>query len=195
MRQDPFADERTDMFPSARLTFRTLGLLGLVALAGCTVAAVEGLNIARDQAAYSAHIDAARAGHPAAQYQVGNALCCSLTEGSGPFYNTPQAVSWLCRSAAQDYGPAAFRLGEIYSGTTVKGVRLSREATGLVTGHMTSRPVAYGWMSRAAALNQPHAAQKRDEIWQNMSPAERERAQQMANGQAPLLCEWREVTR
>jgi hypothetical protein len=87
------------------------------------------------------------------------------------------------------------RLGEIYSGTTVKGVRLAREATELVIGHSTNRAVAYGWMSRAAALNQPHAAQKRDEIWQSLSPAERERAQQMANGQAPLLCEWREVTR
>lgn len=183
------------MFPPDQLLRRALALLGVLALAGCTVAAVEGLNIARDEAAYSAHIDAARAGHPAAQYQVGNALCCSLSQGSGPFYNTPQAVSWLCRSAAQDYGPAALRLGEIYSGNTVKGVRLAREATELVIGHSTNRAVAYGWMSRAAALNQPHAAQKRDEIWQSLSPAERERAQQMANGQAPLLCEWREVTR
>ena len=183
------------MFSSAWFSRRILALIGAMALAGCTVAAVEGLNIARDQAAYSAHIDAARAGHPAAQYQVGNALCCSLNEGSGPFYSTPQAVSWLCRSAAQDYGPAAFRLGEIYSGTTVKGVRLAREATGLVTGHTTNRAVAYGWMSRAATLNQPHATQRRDEIWQSMSAEERERAQQMANGQAPLLCEWQEVGR
>ena len=181
------------MVSSTSFSSRVFALIGLLALTGCTVAAVEGLNIARDQAAYSAHIDAARAGHAAAQYQVGNALCCSLTEGSGPFYNTPQAVSWLCRSAAQDYGPAAFRLGEIYSGTTVKGVRLAREATGLVTGHTTNRAVAYGWMSRAAALNQPHAPQRRDEIWQNMSPAEREKARQMANGEAPLLCEWQEV--
>ena len=183
------------MFSSAWFSRRALALIGAMALAGCTVAAVEGLNIARDQAAYAAHIDAARAGHPAAQYQVGNALCCSLTEGPGPFYNTPEAVAWLCRSAAQDYGPAAFRLGEIYSGTTVKGVRLAREATGLVTGHTTNRAVAYGWMGRAAMLNQPHAAQKRDEIWQAMNAAERERAQQMANGQAPLLCTWQEVGR
>ncbi len=69
------------------------------------------------------------------------------------------------------------------------------EATGLVTGHTTNRAVAYGWMSRAATLNQPHAAQRRDEIWQSMSAEERERAQQMANGQAPLLCEWQEVGR
>ena len=181
------------MVSSSSCLSRVIALIGLLALTGCTVAAVEGLNIARDQAAYSAHIDAARAGHPAAQYQVGNALCCALTEGSGPFYSTPQAVSWLCRSAAQDYGPAAFRLGEIYAGTTVKGVRLAREATGLLTGHTTNRAVAYGWMSRAAALNQPHAPQRRDEIWQNMSPAEREKARQMANGEAPLLCEWQEV--
>ena len=72
------------MFSSAWFSRRGLALLGALALAGCTVAAVEGLNIARDQAAYYAHIDAARAGHPAAQYQVGNALCCSLTEGPGP---------------------------------------------------------------------------------------------------------------
>ena len=183
------------MFSSTRLSLLGLVLTSAVALAGCTVAAVEGLNIARDQASYSAHIDAARAGHPAAQYRVGDALCCSLNEGSGPFYNTPQAISWLCRSAAQDYGPAAFRLGEIYSGTTVKGVRLAREATGLVTGHTTSRPVAYGWMSRAAALNQPHAAQRRDEIWQTMTAAERDKAQRMANGEAPLFCEWDDVGR
>lgn len=55
-----------NMFSSARFSLRALALLGAVALAGCTVAADEGLNIARDQSAYSAHIDAARAGHPAA---------------------------------------------------------------------------------------------------------------------------------
>lgn len=102
---------------------------------------------------------------------------------------------WLCRSAAQHYGSAAFRLGEIYSASTVKGVRLAREATGLVTDHTTNRAVAYGWMSRAAALNQPHAAQKRDGIWQSLSPVKRDWAQQVANSQAPLLCAWHDVAR
>lgn len=174
---------------------RFMAMLGVLALAGCAVAAVEGVDIAYDQAVYSSNIDAARAGNAEAQYRVGNALCCSLNEGSGPFYSTPQAVSWLCRAAEQNHGPAAFRLGEIYSGTTVKGVRLARQATETILGHTTNRAVAYAWMSRAATLNEPHAAAKRDEIWRKLSPAERESGQAMANGQAPLSCEWREVTR
>jgi len=174
---------------------RLMAVMGVLALAACAVAAVEGVNIARDQAIYSSHIDAARAGNAEAQYRVGNALCCSLNEGSGPFYSTPQAVSWLCRAAEQNHGPAAFRLGEIYSGTTVKGVRLAREATETVLGHNTNRAVAYAWMSRAAALNEPHATVKRNEIWAKLSATERDSGQAMATGQAPVLCEWREVTR
>ena len=183
------------MVSSTPFSCRVFSVIGLLALTGCAAVAVEGLNVARDQVTYSANIDAARAGQPAAQYQVGNALCCSVTEVSNPLYSTPQAVSWLCRSAAQDYAPAAFRLGEIYFGTTVKGVRLAREAASLVAGQTTNRAVAYGWMSRAAALNQPEATQRRDEIWRKMSAAEREKAEQMAHGEAPLLCEWEEVGR
>ncbi len=166
----------------------------LFALAGCAGAAIEGANIARDKVIVANNIDAARAGNAVAQYKVGEALCCSLNEGTG-FYNTPQSVDWLCQSAAQNNTDAAFKLGQIYSGDTVDGVRVIRRVGAAVAGASTDIPVAYSWFRHAEAGGNKDAAKISDEMWREMTPAERDTAAAMLTGKAPLRCRWNEVIR
>src|SRR3546814_16198898 len=85
--------------------------LFLPALAGCVGAAMEGANMAKDEAVFRNNIEAARAGDAEAAYRVGDALCCSLGDRKG-FYNTRDAVEWLCRSSAEGYAPASRKLAQ-----------------------------------------------------------------------------------
>lgn len=163
-------------------------------LAGCAGAAVEGANMARDKAIVSNNIDAARRGDALAQYKVGEALCCSLNEGEG-FYNTPQSVDWLCQSATQGNADAAFKLGQIYSGDTVDGVRVIRRVGAAVAGASTDIPVAYSWFRYAEAGGNKDALKISDEMWREMTPAQRDTAAAMLTGKAPLRCRWNEVIR
>ena len=182
------------MKSSFRNYYRLL-LAALLVLPGCAAVVVEGANIAKDQVVYANNIDAARNGNAEAQYSVGNSLCCALNETDDGFYNTPRAVDWLCRAAAQNHGPAAFRLGEIYSGDTVSGLRMMREVATTVAGNTTNGPVAYAWMNRAASLGVRDAVKERDDIWKKLSADERVTAQSLASGSTPLRCRWNEVIR
>jgi TPR repeat protein len=170
-----------------------IGVCGLLALGGCVGAATEGANIARDKVIVSNNIEAAQAGDAEAQYRVGDALCCSLNEGEG-FYDTPKAVAWLCRAAAQNHAPAALRLGEIYSGDVVDGVRVLRRVAQKVAGSSTDPAVAYGWMRRAEALGAQDARAAGSALWADMTAAERSRAEAMVLGRTPLPCTWEQVT-
>ena len=170
-------------------------VFAMLALTGCAAVVIEGANIAKDQVVFANNIEAARNGDAAAQYAVGNSLCCALNESDDGFYNTPKAVDWLCQSAAQNHGPAAFRLGEIYSGDTVSGLRMMREAAHVVAGNTTNGPVAYAWMSRAATLGVRNATKERDDIFKNLSAEDRVKAQNLASGSATLLCRWNDVIR
>ena len=102
-------------------------------LAGCVGAAAEVAQTARAKATVNNNIEAAEKGDRVAQYKVGDALCCSATDDQAGIYNTRASVKWLCASAAQGYGPAMYRLGRIYSGHTVKGVRLMRRVANDMT--------------------------------------------------------------
>lgn len=168
------------------------GVLGLLALAGCVGAVAEGANITRDKVIVSNNMAAAQAGDAEAQYRVGDALCCSLNEGEG-FYDTPQAVDWLCRATAQSHGPAAYKLGAIYAGDVVEGIRVMRRVAQKVAGSSTDRAVAYGWLRRAEALGVGDAREAGTALWAKLNAAERAKAEAMVLGRTPLPCTWNEV--
>lgn len=172
--------------------FKTAGMLGLLLLAGCVGAVTEGANIARDKAIVANNSKAAAAGDAEAQYRVGDALCCSLNEGEG-FYDTPKAVGWLCRAAAQNHGPAAYKLGAIYAGDVVDGIRVLRRVAQRVAGSSTDRAVAYGWLRRAETLGVGDAREASSALWSELTPAERAKAEPMVLGRTPLPCAWEEV--
>ncbi len=161
-------------------------------LSGCVSAATEGANIARDKSTVSSNIDAARAGDAEAQYKVGDALCCSVNEAQG-FYDTPQSVEWLCRAAEQNHGNAALKLGEIYTGDVVSGVRVLRRVAQRIAGSSTDFAVGYGWVRRAEALGVAEAQGLAQNLWAAMTPADKERASKMVTGSVALPCLWREV--
>ena len=120
---------------------RLLCWLLLPALGGCAGAAMEGANMARDEVVYDKHIEAAQTGDAEAQYRVGEALCCSLGDREG-FYDTRESVEWLCRSAEQGYAPASQKLGQIYSGRVVSGVRILRRVAEGVSGRPENLPLS-----------------------------------------------------
>ncbi len=169
-----------------------LGTLALLGLAGCVGAATEGANIARDKVVVSNNIAAAQTGNAEAQFKVGKALCCSLNEGEG-FYNTPQSVDWLCKAAAQNHGPAALKLGEIYSGDVISGARVLRLVAQGVAGTTTEPAVAYAWMRRAEALGVADARKPASALWADLTPAQRGDAEAMVTGRTPLPCNWSTV--
>ena len=177
---------------SMRRVAAVLGTLALFGLAGCVGAATEGANIAKDKVVVSNNIAAAQGGNAEAQYKVGKALCCSLNEGEG-FYDTPKSVGWLCRAAAQNHGPAALKLGEIYSGDVISGVRALRRVAQGVAGTTTRPAVAYAWMRRAEALGVADARKPASALWADLTTAERGEAEAMVTGRTPLPCEWSAV--
>ena len=175
-------------------TVSVLGALALFALAGCVGAATEGANIAKDKVVVSNNIAAAQTGNAEAQYKVGKAMCCSLDEGGQGFYNTPQSVAWLCKAASQNHGPAAFKLGEIYSGDVVSGVRVLRRVAQKVAGSSTEPAVAYAWLRRAEALGVADARKPAAALWAGLTPDDRTEATALVTGTKPLPCEWSKVT-
>ncbi|MEO1291518.1 MAG: hypothetical protein AAFV62_01590, partial [Pseudomonadota bacterium] len=166
-------------------------LLGVLC-AGCVAVGVEGANITKDEVVYQRNIVDARNGDPEAQYLVGDALCCSINEGSG-FYNTPKAMTWLCASARQGYAPAMFQAGKILSGDVVDGIRVSRRLVQGVVGTSTNLPVAYGWLRAAEANGVAEAQDRADEVWSEMAEAERAAAGETQEGALPELCTWEEL--
>ncbi|GHD40392.1 hypothetical protein GCM10017083_03620 [Thalassobaculum fulvum] len=168
------------------------GMLGLFLSAGCAGVVAEGANIGRDKLIVSNNIEAARSGDAEAQYRVGDALCCSIDEGQG-FYDTPEAVAWLCRAAGQGHGPAAYKLGEIYAGDVVSGVRVLRRVAQKVAGNSTDRAVAYGWFRRAEVLGVDGARDSGSELWAALGADERRKAEALVLGRSPLPCAWDEV--
>lgn len=172
---------------------RAAAVLAVLGLGGCVGAVTEGANIARDKAVVSNNMAAAQRGDAEAQFKVGSALCCSLNEGQG-FYNTPQSVSWLCKAAAQNHGPAAQKLGEIYSGDTISGARVMRRVAQLAAGSTTNPAVAYVWMDKAEALGVAAARKPAEDLWASLTPAQRSDAEAMVTGKKATPCEWRDVT-
>lgn len=170
-----------------------LAVPGLLLLAGCAGAAVESANVVRDRMIVSNNLAAAEAGDPEAEFRVGDALCCSVDEGGEGFYDTPRAVGWLCRAAAQNHGPAAYKLGAIYAGDVVDGVRVLRRVAQRVAGSSTDYAVAYGWLRRAETLGVADARRASADLWTRLDAEERGRAEAIVLGRTPLPCTWEQV--
>ena len=168
-------------------------LIAATTLAGCAGVALEGANIAKDKAEAQANMSAAQAGDAEAQYKVGKSLCCAVDEGGPSFYNTQEAVAWLCKSAAQNYSPAALKLGEIYAGNLVSGLRVMRRAAEKVVQPRTNLSVSYAWLQRATALGNADAAGPAADVWRKVTPAQQAQATALSSGKAPLACEWTQV--
>jgi len=173
--------------------FFSLNVISLFAsgalLSGCASAVIEGAQAAKSEVIIAENIGKANAGDPIAQFKVGEAYCCSLNEGSG-IYNTKTSVDWLCRSARQGYSPAMFKLGKIYSGDTVDGVRLARRLAAGVTGSSTNLAVASAWFQMAADKGMKEAADRVRDVSKDMNAAQIQTARQvygMRETQAPCL--------
>jgi len=174
-------------------------LVGLVTvlllplLAGCVGVAAEGANIAKDRVILASNLEAAQAGDVEAQYRVGKALCCSLNEGEG-FYDTPRSVEWLCTAARQGHGPSAYKLGEIYSGDVISGLRVMRRVAQRVAGSSTNPVIAYAWMQRAEEFGVEDAGPSARALWQDLSAHQRSTARVMLQADSEdLPCEWQQV--
>ncbi len=172
--------------------FAFLAVLGHL-LGGCVGAGLEGANIARDRLIVDNNIGAAQKGDPVAQFKVGEALCCSPRETKGTFYNTKLSVAWLCASARQGHAPAMYKIGKIYSGDVVDGVRLIRRAAMGLAGSSENHPIAYSWLRHAAARNEPDAQNRADEVWRGLNEAERQEAARILQTGALPKCLWEEV--
>ena len=147
----------------------TLAVLILVTLpVGCAAPVVEAALIARDQATYQSNLAAAQAGNAEAELKVGNALCCSVSADQ-PFYNTQRATEFLCRAAIQGNRDAMFRLGRIYDGDTVDGLRAGRRLAAAVADAPLHPVAVWTWFSVAADAGSPDGARRAEQVRTHMS--------------------------
>lgn len=169
---------------------QVLGLLAVTMLAsGCVGVATEGARGAASQVTVDQNIAKARQGDREAQFKVGNALCCGVDDRGG-FYNTRQAVTWLCLSAVQGYGPAMHKLGRIYAGDTVDGVRVIRRVAGAVAGSQTNLPVSYAWFANAKAYGVAEAGEGAQDVWKDMNASQQKTAADLTATGLKATCDW-----
>lgn len=161
-------------------------------LSGCAGIAIEGAKVARSELIISQNIDAAQAGDAQAQFNVGEAYCCSVHEGSG-LYNTQTSVEWLCRSARQGFTPAMFKLGKIFSGDVIDGIEWKRRIAQGIVGTSTNVAVAAVWLQFAADNGEPDAQERLQEVWDEMDEHSRESAQTLYRQGTDTACLWEEV--
>ena len=175
---------------------RVPAILALISLtaSGCVTAALEGANITKDKVTIDNNIDKANKGDPEAQYKVGDAYCCSVHEGKG-FYNTRLAVRWLCTSARNGYAPAMYKIGKIYSGDVIDGVRLGRRLVQGVAGTSENPPVAYVWLALAKKYGIKEADKRSKEVWVDMTDREREETRRLIKDAVNVPCNWEAVIR
>jgi TPR repeat protein len=159
--------------------------------AGCAAAVGEAAYGAKAKATYESNIDAANKGDKVAQFKVGEALCCEVNGRDGA-YDTRRSVEYLCKSAAQGYGPAMYKLGRIYTGDTVDGVRLMKRAAAAAMAP-TNPPIAYAWFSNAKAYGEKDAADAAQEEWKEMTPQQQEVAKMQAARGLGATCRWEEA--
>lgn len=167
-------------------------MLALILIGGCVAPILEGANISKDKAVLSANQEAAESGDPEAQYKVGDAYCCSPREGGG-FYNNRLATEWLCKSAQQGYAPAQYKLGQIYSGDMVDGIRILRRVATAAVGSPDDQAVAATWFTLAADQEEEDAAAQRDEIVEALSADQRQRYEGYLETWQSAPCRWDDV--
>jgi TPR repeat protein len=174
----------------ARVTYFSVAS---ILLSGCVGAVSETANIAKDKIIISNNIKKAQAGDPEAQFKVGDSLCCSIGDSNKGFYDTKKSIEWLCRSADSQYGPAAFKIAQIYSGDTVSGVRVIRRIASKIAGKISVPSVAYSWFRFAEKYGEKDARKRADSMWASLDEKEREEAREYVTGQKKLPCLWADV--
>lgn len=123
----------------------------VISLVGCVSTAMEGANMAKDKTVRSNNMDAANAGDAEAQFKVGSSYCCSPKNTTHGVYDNNKATEYLCMAARQGYAPAANKIGDIYSGDTVSGLRiLRRVANAAAADKLDNKIIAYYWYQQAA---------------------------------------------
>ncbi len=172
----------------------TLAVLILVTLpVGCAAPIVEAAMVARDQSIYQSNLAAAQAGNAEAELKVGNALCCSVSADQ-PFYNTQRATEFLCRAAIQGNRDAMFRLGRIYDGDAVDGLRAGRRLAAAVADAPLHPVAAWTWFSLAADAGAPDGARRAEQVRTHMSAPQLAQARQLqAAGARAMPCTESEV--
>ena len=174
---------------------RGLLLLSVAALvlSGCVAAVGEGAHVAKNKVIYKNNITKANRGDPVAQFKIGNALCCSVDEKDRTFYSTRKAVGWLCASAVQGHVPAMYKIGKIYSGDVVEGVRLARRLAQAVAGTSENYPVAYAWFAQAAARGEKDAKPLANKLWDGMSSAQQAETRKLVDAGLRATCRWEDA--
>ncbi len=163
------------------------------ALSGCVSAVVEGGHIAINRSIVDDNIDKANRGNRVAQFKIGNAYCCSIDEKDHTFYSTRKAVDWLCASAVQGYAPAMFKIGEIYTGDVVDGVRLARRIAQEVAGTSENHPVAYAWFALATVYGIKEADPETATLWNAMSPEQKVETRKLVDAGLRATCRWEDA--
>ena len=120
--------------------------------------------------AHTWFLKAAEQGHPMAQYKVG----ASFHFGTGVTADRAQAVSWYRRAAGNGvaeaqhnhgFGPSQLALGYLY----LQGIAVGKDPA-----------EAWAWFRAAESRDVAGAAKARAAAGENLSPADLEKAQQMA---------------
>lgn len=116
----------------------------------------------------------ARAGKPVAEYRM------ALLQLQ---HDNPAALDWMCKSAAQGYGPAQLNLGHWYNED-----RRQQDLWPFISVSLDNR-VAYMWYTLAAEHGVPFATQYRDNlVAAGMSRQDIAEAKAMAAAWRPGSC-------
>jgi hypothetical protein len=161
-------------------------------LSGCVGVAVKGAKYAGNQATISQNEAAAARGDARAQYELGEAYCCSV----GPVdltHDTVKATIWLCQAARQGYAPAQYRLGRLYSGNPVEGIDVQQRAKLLISGAPKNKPLALMWLTLATQGGDGESAAPLAELKREMTPQEQEAGQAYLAAWQGAPCEWEQV--
>lgn len=161
-------------------------------ISGCASVAIEALAITADKVTANRNIDAAQAGDADAQYALGEALCCSGDAAEGTFYDTSQALVWLCRAAEQGNTDAMMKLGQIFDGDQVDGPRMMRRILTAITETPENAPAAYYWYARAGRDGHEAAAETAKSLAETMTAPEKAQADLYLED-AALPCTWADL--
>ena len=169
---------------------RMVAAAGVCALSGCAGVVIETANVVADKARLQSNLEKAEAGDPAAQFAVGDALCCSGDAAEGSAYSTENAIRWLCASADQGNADAMMKLGKIFSGDQTDGVRVIRRLLNAASGTPTNLGAAYYWYSEAGEAGKEDGALALLDLQKEMTPAERTLAADYLTSVAERPCGW-----
>lgn len=173
--------------PLRAATTTFLALLS-VQLSACGAVVVETATVGWDKAQVRINMDAARAGDPEAQYAVGAALCCSGDSQTGTLYSTEDALKWLCAAAAQGNTDAMLKLGQIFEGDQVDGLRLMRRAMNAVTDTPQNLAASHYWYTTAGHAGVDKAQVMAADLNAKMTASQKEIAAGYVSGTKPPCC-------